>query len=280
MIFDAETVVILVLEFLNDVHQMDVGLFDVEVEWVDLLEGVNRLQVQVVGFRDAQLLSCEVNVSNPCVGLESRFVFADPQSSLHFKFIVGQEHPTKLRNELDGVANVVNVLIVEEVAEVETRVAHLNDLESLVDRSKIDVSELIVDTEQLETIHARARATGSCLDAKEVTHQLRHKVWMKNLSIEGTNDEGEDRHLWKLIVTHEYEIRYFQQSVKHLLHDKVLSLMNSFLANLVFQLEYDASPDILQDGRSASLFKLLWIIHVLPLVLIDKQDGATSDSMR
>ena len=280
MIFDAETVVILVLEFLNDVHQMDVGLFDVEVEWVDLLEGVNRLQVQIVGLGDAQLLSCEVNVTNPCVGLESRFIFADPQSSLHFKFIVGQEHPTKLRNELNGVANVVNVLIVEEVAEVETRVAHLNDLESLVDRAKIDVSELIVDTEQLETIHARARAARSCLDAKEVTHQLRHEVWMKNLSIEGTNDEGEDRHLWKLIVTHEYEIRYFQQSVKHLLHDKVLSLMNSFLANLVFQLEYYASPDILQDGRSASLLKLLWIIHVLPLVLIDKQDGATSDSMR
>ena len=45
--------VILVLELLHDVHQVDVGLLNIEIERIDSLECVARLEVQIVRFRNA-----------------------------------------------------------------------------------------------------------------------------------------------------------------------------------------------------------------------------------
>lgn len=45
VILNIEAVMVFVLELLYDIHQVDVGLLDVEIKWVDLLKGVNGLQV-------------------------------------------------------------------------------------------------------------------------------------------------------------------------------------------------------------------------------------------
>ncbi len=78
MILHAEAVMVLVLELLNDVHKVDVGLFDVEVKWIHFLESMDSLQVQVVHLRDTQLVHGKVDVADARVSLESCFIFADP----------------------------------------------------------------------------------------------------------------------------------------------------------------------------------------------------------
>lgn len=117
---DVKVVMVLVLVLLNDIHQMDVGLLNIKVERVDLLESVNGLQMQVVCLGDAQVVLGEVDVADARVRLEPLLVFGDPQAALHFEFVVGQEHPPVLRYEFQGVANVVHIFVVEEVAEVQS----------------------------------------------------------------------------------------------------------------------------------------------------------------
>ena len=109
---------VLILDSLHDVHQVDISFIDVVVERVDLLECVDRLQVKVVRLRNAELLLPEVDVCDSGVGLKALFVFAYPKTTLHFKFVVCEEHPSELRDELYRIANVVNIFIIEEVAEI------------------------------------------------------------------------------------------------------------------------------------------------------------------
>ena len=156
VVCNLEVVMVLVLEVLDNVHQMDVGLLDVKVQRVHLLESMDGLQVEVVRLRDAQLFKSKIDVSDARVGLEPLFVLADPETTLHLKVIVGEEHPAELGDELKGVADVVDVFIVEEVAEVESGVAHFDDFKALVNGAEVDISQLVVYSQQLESVHAGA----------------------------------------------------------------------------------------------------------------------------
>jgi len=95
VIFYTKTVVILILQLLYDVHQMDVGLFDVEVKRIHFLEGVNSLEMQIVGLGDSKGVLGKVNVIDSSVGLKSGLIFADPKATLHLELVIGQEHPAE-----------------------------------------------------------------------------------------------------------------------------------------------------------------------------------------
>ncbi len=56
--------------------------------------------------------------------------------------------------------------------------------------------------------------------------------------------------------------------------------MDSFLSNLVLQLEDDASSDILEDSRSTCFFKFFGSFDKLVLLFIDKKDWSATNSVR
>ena len=198
--------VVLILESLHDIHQVDICLFNVVVERIDLLESVDRLQMEVVRLRDAEFLLPEVDVSDSGVGLETTLVFANPKATFHFKFVVCEEHPSELRDELKSMADVVNILVTKEVAKVESRVSHLNDLKALVNGTKVNVCQVVVNSEKFESVHAGARATGSGLDSKQIPKELGHEVRVKDFAIECPDHEREDRNLWQTVVSHQNEV--------------------------------------------------------------------------
>ena len=45
MVCALKAMVVLVLKFLDHVYEVNVGFLDVEVEWIDFLERVDRLEV-------------------------------------------------------------------------------------------------------------------------------------------------------------------------------------------------------------------------------------------
>lgn len=56
--------------------------------------------------------------------------------------------------------------------------------------------------------------------------------------------------------------------------------MDSFLSNLVLQLEDDAGSDILEDGRSTCFFKFFGSFDKFVLLFIDKKDWSATNSVR
>ena len=61
----------------------------------------------------------EVDVCYSGLGLETSLVLADPQATHHIEGVVRQEHPAEFCDEFDSVADIVYILIVEEVAKIE-----------------------------------------------------------------------------------------------------------------------------------------------------------------
>ena len=88
--------VVLVLKFLDHVYEVNVCFFDIEVEWIDFLERVDRLEVQQVGLRNSKLVLREIYVTNARISFESCLVFAYPETSLHLEFVIREEKPAKI----------------------------------------------------------------------------------------------------------------------------------------------------------------------------------------
>ena len=55
--------------------------------------------------------------------------------------------------------------------------------------------------------------------------------------------------------------------------------MDSFFANLILELEYDAGTDVLKNGRCSCLLKFFRVFNVLPLLFIDEKNGTSSNAM-
>jgi len=56
-------------------------------------------------------------------------------------------------------------------------------------------------------------------------------------------------------------------------------MVNSFFANLILELEYDASADVLKNSRCSCLLKFFRVLDVLPLLFIDEKNGTSSNAM-
>jgi len=55
--------------------------------------------------------------------------------------------------------------------------------------------------------------------------------------------------------------------------------MDSFFTNLILELEYDASTDVLKNGRCSCLLKFFRVLDVLPLLFIDEKNWTSSNAM-
>ena len=84
--------------------------------------------MKVVYFRDAKLVTSKVNVADASISLKPFFIFTDPETALHLKLIIGQEHPSVFGHKLESMTNVVDIFIIEVIAEVQARVPHFDDL--------------------------------------------------------------------------------------------------------------------------------------------------------
>lgn len=101
------------------------------------------------------------------------------------------------------MADIVYILIVEEVAKIEAWVAHLQDFDAFVKTTKVNVCELTIYAEKFKTKHASTRAARACLDTKQVAEKLRHEVRMQDFAMERSNYKREDWYLGQILVSHE-----------------------------------------------------------------------------
>lgn len=101
---------------------------------------------------------------------------------------------------------------------------------------------------------------------------------MQNFSKFSLNDESEDCDLWKVVIAQQEQVLYWFEPCEHFGGDGVLSLADGLASDSFFELEGEASPDVLDDPRSAALLSFLLVWNEVVVELVDEEHNAASES--
>ena len=130
------------------------------------------------------------DVAKPFAVFKSLQVLVPPLARLHAERVKGQEAPSVLADELDGVQNEIDLLVVHKEGQIETREAGTQDLSSwcfVIDAQArqpvvlkhdlfVGFGHLVIHSQQILCIGASTLTTRSGCDAKEIVQNGGHKI--------------------------------------------------------------------------------------------------------
>lgn len=169
--------------------------------------------------------------------------------------VIGHEHPSIFRNELNSIKNVVPLLLVLEIREVESDVTDSEKFVSIAECFLDFSNSLSSNTQKFLAIDRGAGTSCSRLDAEQVVQEFANEVEVQETSSE-FDHEGIDRNSIQIHISENHNILHCGKSGINFGDDFSVSLHDILGSKLLLELEDHTSSDGSNDRRSSCMFSL------------------------
>ncbi len=198
-----------------------------------------------------------------------------PQTGRRLEGVAGEEGGSFCCDEANGIDDVVEGLVVDEVVEIDPDPAGLDALTAAGDLSFEGMRTVEVDPEEPVAVGSGARTTAPGLDAEEIVQDGNHEIVVE-IPVAERDDERDDRQPFGIVAAEDLDVGRGVPRLDGSGDELFLSSPDLVDPDRGLELEHQAGADRLDDGRGAALLPVGDVDQVVVLFGVDVGDRAAT----